>query len=75
MGFDGEFWLRIQREKNTQSALVPLLPRAMEIIDIYKDDKRTLHSGKVFPYVSNKTVNDKLKIISEIAGLPFELIF
>jgi len=75
IGFDGEIWLRIQREKNTQPALVPLLPKAIKIIENYKDDERALNRGSVFPYVSNKTVNDKLKIISELAGLPFGLSF
>ena len=32
-GFDGETWLRIQREKNSQPALVPLLPVANSIVE------------------------------------------
>ncbi len=74
-GIDHTPWIRRQRDKNSEPTLIPLLPEAITLIKAYKDDPRAVSRGTVFPYVSNKTVNDKLKIIGEIAGHPRPLRF
>ncbi|SKA32584.1 Site-specific recombinase XerD [Chitinophaga eiseniae] len=74
-GVDHTPWIRQQREKNAEPVLIPLLPISISIIEKYRNDPRAIARGTVFPYVSNKTVNDKLKIIGYIAGHPRPLRF
>lgn len=74
-GFDRELWLKTSREKNTNPVLVPLLPQALELVEKYKDNPQAIATGTLFPYISNKTINDKLKLIAEFCDIKIPLSF
>ena len=69
-GMDGELWLNIHRKKTKKEYQVPLLPRALEIIDKYKNHPACLKKGKCLAVPSNVKFNAYLKEIGDIAGIP-----
>lgn len=64
-GADGDRWIRTCREKTLIPVIVPLLPKALDILDKYKDNERALYDGRVFPKISNQKVNSYLKEIAD----------
>ncbi|KUJ51734.1 site-specific integrase [Chryseobacterium sp. JAH] len=62
-GFDDNKWLYIKRQKTKKSYEVPLLTRASDILDKYKNEDHLL------PVVSNQRFNSYLKEIAEIVGI------
>ncbi|MCM4156738.1 site-specific integrase [Gramella sp. AN32] len=62
-GIDGRKWIFTAREKTEQPVKIPILPKAMEIIEKYKD--QCACSGYILPVYSNQKTNQYLK---EIAG-------
>lgn len=69
-GLDGEAWLNILRKKTRKEFQVLLLPRAMEILNKYKNHPSCLKKGKCLAVPSNVKYNDYLKEIGDIAGIP-----
>ena len=69
-GMDGELWLNIYRKKTKKEYQVPLLPRALEILEKYKNHPQCLKRGKCLPVPSNVKFNAYLKEIGDIAGIP-----
>jgi len=69
-GMDGELWLNIHRKKTKNDYQVPLLPRALEILDKYKDHPLCIKKGKCLAVPSNVKYNAYLKEIGDIAGIP-----
>ena len=67
---DGELWLNIHRKKTKKDYQVPLLPRALEILDKYKDHPLCIKKGKCLAVPSNVKFNAYLKEIGDIAGIP-----
>ena len=64
-GTDGDRWIRTCREKTMIPVIVPILPKALAILDKYKDNERALYDGRVFPKISNQKVNSYLKEIAD----------
>lgn len=69
-GMDGELWLNIHRKKTKKDYQVPLLPRALEILEKYKNHPFCLKKGKCLAVPSNVKFNAYLKEIGDIAGIP-----
>jgi integrase len=69
-GMDGELWLNIHRKKTKKDYQVPLLPRALEILEKYKNHPTCLKKGKCLAVPSNVKFNAYLKEIGDIAGIP-----
>ncbi len=69
-GMDGELWLNIHRKKTKKEYQVPLLPKALEILDKYKDHPLCIKKGKCLAVPSNVKYNAYLKEIGDIAGIP-----
>lgn len=67
-------WCLIYRDKTDGLCPVPLIKSANTILNKYRA-LRNPETTKVFPRISNKHVNDSLKIIQEICGIPFDLTF
>ncbi|WP_372758002.1 tyrosine-type recombinase/integrase [Mariniflexile sp.] len=64
IGFDGNRWIKMKREKTSKALSIPLLPKALEIIE------RHSSSGKyVFARISNQRYNSYLKEIAVIIGI------
>lgn len=70
IGMDGELWLNIHRKKTKKDYQVPLLPRALEILEKYKNHPLCLKKGKCLAVPSNVKFNAYLKEIGDIAGMP-----
>ena len=62
-GFDGKLWIRINRKKTGGTINIPLLPKALEIIEIYQTE------NQVLPRYSNQKINSYLKEIADIVGI------
>lgn len=61
LGIDGKKWLSIYREKSDEPVKIPLLDKALAIIEIYKDFDQT----RLLPVFSNQKMNEYLKEIAK----------
>ena len=74
-GIDGNLWIHTKREKTDETVKVPLLPRAKQILEKYKDcDERLVH-GKLLPVLSNQKTNVYLKEITKACGIHKNISF
>ena len=62
-GFDGNLWIKMKREKTSKELSIPLLPKALEILEKYSTE------GLVFPRISNQKYNSYLKEIADLVGI------
>ncbi|MFH6965846.1 phage integrase SAM-like domain-containing protein [Flavobacterium sp. FlaQc-28] len=61
IGFDGNNWIQVKREKTQRQLFIPILPKAQTIIDKYSTIEK-----KAFPAITNQKFNSYLKEITEI---------
>jgi integrase len=62
-GFDGEKWIKIVRQKTDKELNIPVLSKALEVLDKYKND------DCILPIISNQKFNSYLKEIANIVGI------
>ncbi len=74
-GIDGNYWIMSKRQKTKVPFKIPLLPRAQELIDKYDQHPITLHSGTLFPAITNQKLNLFLKDIADACGITKNLTF
>lgn len=72
---DGETWIRTAREKTLEPVNVPLLPKALDLLNKYRENERALYTETVFPVISNQKVNSYLKEIAELCTIHKNLTF
>jgi site-specific recombinase XerD len=75
VGIDGGYWLYTSRQKTSNPVRVPLLPKALEVIEKYKCHPRALASGTLFPVISNQKLNSYLKEVADFCGITKNLTF
>lgn len=75
IGIDGEKWIWTSRQKTETTTRVPLLPRALEILDRYKDDPQCVNQGRLLPVLSNQKMNNYLKEISDACEITKKMTF
>ncbi len=75
IGVDGEKWIWTTRFKTGTPTHIPLLPRALEIIDRYKSDPRCINRGRLLPVLSNQKMNSYLKELTDFCRIKKELTF
>ncbi|MEH6682498.1 MAG: site-specific integrase [Sediminicola sp.] len=75
IGIDGNRWISTRREKTNIRVMVPLLEKAMEIIEKYKECPRCDASGKLLPVCSNQKLNQYLQEISGMLEIKKHLTF
>ena len=75
LGMDGEYWIKTIRQKTDVSVRVPLLPKALEIIENYKDDPVVSNLSGVLPVLSNQKVNQNLKKIAKACNIEKDITF
>ncbi|NNC49391.1 MAG: site-specific integrase [Flaviramulus sp.] len=63
-GFDGNLWIKMKREKTSKELSIPLLPKALEILEKYSNNE-----SYVFPRISNQRYNSYLKEIAAMIGI------
>lgn len=68
-GIDGNYWIYTKREKTNETVKIPVLPKALEIIDKYKITSERLNNEKVLPLCSNQKANSYLKEIIKDCGI------
>jgi site-specific recombinase XerD len=74
-GIDGEKWIYTGRKKNNNKSNVPLLPKALAIIEKYRENHEAKDAGKLFPIISNIKTNAYLKEIADVCGITKNLTF
>lgn len=65
-GFDGKMWVQMYRQKTGSKVSIPLLPKALVILDRYKEE---YNDEKLLPVISNQKFNSYLKEIAEIVDI------
>ncbi|WP_299528829.1 site-specific integrase [Ulvibacterium sp.] len=74
-GIDGNDWLYTKRTKTDEPLKIPLLPKAKEIIDKYKDKPEMLQTNRLLPLYSNPMINRTLKDIAKACGIRKKVTF
>jgi integrase/recombinase XerD len=67
LGFDGMKWIKMIRDKTNKMISVPLLPKAISILEKYQGYK------SILPVISNQKFNSYIKEIAEIIGIEKKL--
>ncbi len=75
IGIDGEYWINTTRQKTETPVNIPLLSKAYEIIEKYKNEPRVYHRQRLLPYASNQRLNHDLKEIVALCGINKDLSF
>jgi site-specific recombinase XerD len=75
VGIDGKYWIKTFRQKTDVAVNVPLLPKAIEILNRYKDMPKAVSNGTLFPVISNQKLNSYLKEIADVCGITKNLTF
>ncbi len=73
IGNDGEVWLKMVRQKTKKEFKVPLLPKALKIIEKYRDHPLSVRRRKLLPIPSNQRFNGYIQEIGEICGIKKKL--
>lgn len=68
-GNDGQKWIITRRHKTKVQANVPLLKKAEDIIDKYRDEFYCIQTGHILPKRSNQKINKYLKEIAQLANI------
>lgn len=66
---NGVMWLRTRRVKTEEAVNLPLLPRAIQILEKYKDNADNNPDGHLLPFPTNQKMNAYLKEIGELCGV------
>jgi site-specific recombinase XerD len=74
-GMDGLKWIYTGRAKNESKSNVPLLPKALEIIEKYKSHPDVINKNRLLPVISNIKTNAYLKEIADLCGVRKNLTF
>lgn len=74
-GQDGNLWIMTSRQKTNTAVKVPLLPKALEIIDKYKGHPQAIAEGKLLPTLTNQKLNSYLKEIADMCDILKPLTF
>lgn len=74
-GVDGNLWILSSRQKTQGETNIPLLPKALEILDKYKNHPQCQSSGTLLPMLSNQKMNSYLKEIADLCEIPKTLTY
>jgi len=73
VGIDGNKWIYTKRTKTNEQLKIPLLPKAKEILEKYKNE--IVASDKLLPVYSNQKMNKNLKEIAKVCGIYKNITF
>lgn len=74
-GIDGEYWIFTERKKTGTDSNIPLLPKALEIIEKYAENPSVINSDQILPMISNQKMNAYLKELATLCGIDKHLTF
>lgn len=66
---DGDLQIIYKRQKTGKDILIPILPKALNIIEKYRNDPIAISEGSVLPIPSNVKFNAYLKEIADMCGI------
>lgn len=69
LGDDGTLWIMSSRQKSKSQTDIPLLPKAIEIMEKYKNHPICITRNTVLPVSSNQKMNEYLKEIGSLCGI------
>lgn len=72
-GIDGRLWITIYRQKTDGKSQIPLLPKAVEILESYKEHPKVKRAGTLLPMLCNQRFNAFLKEIADLTGITKKL--
>jgi len=72
---NGSKWISTSRAKTNTEVNVPILSKALEILEKYINSTSSINRKSVFPYVSNQEMNRGLKLVAEICEIRKYLSF
>jgi site-specific recombinase XerD len=75
LGIDGGYWIYTNRKKTNTSLRIPILPKALAIIEKYKEQPIIINSGALLPHFSNQKLNSYLKEIADVCSIEKNLTF
>ena len=75
IGIDGQLWITQRREKTNKPLRIPLLPKALALIEKYKTNTAAIVNGTIFPKISNQKLNVYLKEVASICGIHKNITF
>lgn len=73
VGIDGNKWIHTKRTKTNEQLKIPLLPKAKDILEKYKNEIVAL--DKLLPVYSNQKMNKNLKEIAKVCGIHKNITF
>ncbi|WP_438712333.1 site-specific integrase [Aquimarina muelleri] len=73
IGIDGNYWLHTKREKTNEAVKIPLLPKAKQIMEKYRQE--SIATEKLLPVLSNQKTNQYLKEIIKASGIHKHITF
>lgn len=73
-GIEGKYWIYTQRIKNDQPVKIPLLEKALDILNQYKKQNFT-YDNKLLPVFSNQKINLYLKEVASLLDIKKNLSF
>lgn len=74
-GIDNNYWIFTKREKTNETVKVPILHKAQEIINKYKNNLKGNISKALLPLCSNQKTNSYLKEIAKDCGIHKNITF
>jgi len=74
-GIDGKKWIWTSRQKTETTTRVPLMARALEILERYKDDPQCVNQGRLLPVLSNQKMNNYLNEIADACNITKKMTF
>jgi integrase len=74
-GINWEMWLVVNRQKTNSQSSIPVLPVALQILDIYADRPQCVVSGRLLPVLSNQNTNAYRKEIANLCRIDRHLTF
>jgi site-specific recombinase XerD len=75
IGIDKKIWLITRREKNGNQVKLPLLSKAITLVEDHKNDEGCFVNNSLLPKISNQKVNSYLKEIAKICKIKKNLTF
>jgi len=73
IGIDGNIWIHTKRTKTNEPVKIPLLERAKDILDKYKEEMEL--TGELLPVYSNQKTNKNLKEIAKACAIHKNITF
>lgn len=72
---DDQYWIFLNRQKTNTKVKISLLSKALNILNNYKNNPKSVNRNKIFPLISNQKLNGYLKEVADFCGIKKRLTF